>query len=178
MTGNNRFAVLITILPAVSERFNSTANTFKCFYVNRTNRCFCAVYQVKFAVMDGKPNYNNIRREDLQSNNMLCDLLQHAVSKGIWSINGEQDILDFHSLAEKSLQDDKTGNPGGLFRYLIESKKTDMISNYIEYRARNRINANDRYDILMSLQSSQSGQPRLPSARIYTLPVSAEAVPK
>ena len=97
--------------------------------------------------MSQPPRYNHITRKDLQCNSRLCELLQQTVSKGIWHAKSDLDILDFFSLAEKSLQDDRTGNPGALFRYLVEACKTDTISNHIEARARKRIDSAAIYDI-------------------------------
>ena len=80
------------------------------------------------------------------------------VSKGLWRVERDQDILDFFSLAEKALQDDRTGNPGALFRYLVEARKTDTISNHIEDRARRRIDSATIYEIRLKIAS-----PRYPS---------------
>ena len=80
------------------------------------------------------------------------------VSKGLWRVERDQDILDFFSLAEKALQDDRTGNPGALFRYLVEARKTDTISNHIEDRARKRIDSATIYEIRLKIAS-----PRYPS---------------
>ena len=108
--------------------------------------------------MELPPRYNRITREDLQCNSRLCELLQQTVSKGLWRVKRDQDILDFYSLAEKALQDDRTGNPGALFRYLVEARKTDTISNLIEDRAHKRIDSATIYDIRLKLAS-----PRYPS---------------
>ena len=108
--------------------------------------------------MSPTPRYNHIAREDLQCNSRLCELLQQIVSKGLWRVKRDQDILDFFSLAEKALQDDRTGNPGALFRYLVEARKTDTISNHIEARAHKRIDSATIYDIRLKLAS-----PRYPS---------------
>ena len=108
--------------------------------------------------MKPPPLDNNITREDLQCNSRLCELLQQMVSKGLWRVERDQDILDFFSLAEKALQDDRTGNPGALFRYLVEARKTDTISNHIEDRARKRIDSATIYEIRLKIAS-----PRYPS---------------
>ena len=108
--------------------------------------------------MNQTPRYNHITREDLLCNSRLCELLQQMVSKGLWRVERDQDILDFFSLAEKSLQDDRTGNPGALFRYLVEARKTDTISNHIEDRARKRIDSATIYEIRLKIAS-----PRYPS---------------
>ena len=108
--------------------------------------------------MNPTPRYNHITREDLLCNSRLCELLQQMVSKGLWRVERDQDILDFFSLAEKALQDDRTGNPGALFRYLVEARKTDTISNHIEDRARKRIDSATIYEIRLKIAS-----PRYPS---------------
>ena len=108
--------------------------------------------------MSPTPRYNHITREDLQCNSRLSELLQQIVSKGLWRVKRDQDILDFFSLAEKALQDDRTGNPGALFRYLVEARKTDTISNHIEARAHKRIDSRAIYDIRLKL-----APPRYPS---------------
>ena len=108
--------------------------------------------------MNPTPRYNHITREDLLCNSRLCELLQQMVSKGLWRVERDQDILNFFSLAEKALQDDRTGNPGALFRYLVEARKTDTISNHIEDRARKRIDSATIYDIRLKIAS-----PRYPS---------------
>ncbi len=108
--------------------------------------------------MEHPPRYNHITREDLQCNTRLCELLQQIVSKGLWLVKRDQDILDFFSLAEKALQDDRTGNPGALFRYLVEARKTDTISNHIEARAQKRIDSAAIYEIRLKIAS-----PRYPS---------------
>ena len=108
--------------------------------------------------MNPTPRYNHITREDLLCNSRLCELLQQMVSKGLWRVERDQDTLDFFSLAEKALQDDRTGNPGALFRYLVEARKTDTISNHIEDRARKRIDSATIYEIRLKIAS-----PRYPS---------------
>ena len=108
--------------------------------------------------MEPPPRYNQITREDLQCNSRLCELLQQAVSKGLWRVESDQNILDIFSLAEKALQEDRTGNPGALFRYLVEARKTDTISNHIEVRALKRVDSATRHAIRVKTAS-----PRYPS---------------
>ena len=103
--------------------------------------------------MEAPPRYNHITREDLQCNSRLCELLQQIVSKGLWLVKSDLDVLDFFSLAEKALQDDRTGNPGALFRYLVEARKTDTISNHVEARAMRRLPSPAIYDIRVKIAS-------------------------
>ena len=47
--------------------------------------------------MNPPPRYDHITSTDLQCNARLCELLQQTVTKGLWLVKRDQDILDFFS---------------------------------------------------------------------------------
>ena len=83
--------------------------------------------------------FREITPEDLRSNEALSLLYIEAVSKKWWR-NTNPDVLEFFSLAEKALQDDKHGTPGRLFHDLVKRKEHERITQTQEDRALERMN--------------------------------------
>ena len=101
--------------------------------------------------MSTSVNYKRITRIDLESNDRLSELLKLVVARGKWTLSGENDVLNFFALAEKALHDDRSNNPGGLFRYLVEKQKVSMISDRNEEQACTRLDSAARQDIYLRL---------------------------
>ena len=75
----------------------------------------------------------NIRSEDLTTDEHLGELYVQAVQHGYWP-NSPHTALEFVALAEKALQDDTRGTPGALFYSLIKNKDGSMVTQAAEGR--------------------------------------------
>ncbi|MEL6170388.1 MAG: replication protein RepA [Pseudomonadota bacterium] len=91
-------------------------------------------------------DFDNITAADLSNDEKLQMLYCEAVRRGFWR-NEAGRVLDFFSLAEKALADDKRGTPGKLFYALIKQKNVRYITDAMEERARRRL-AGRGYDLV------------------------------
>ncbi|MCG8587997.1 MAG: hypothetical protein MJE66_01770 [Proteobacteria bacterium] len=89
------------------------------------------------------PDINNIKASDLRCDESLAALYVVAVQRKFWS-DSPEDVLDFWSLAEKALHDDRHGTPGRLFYSLIKAKDMSRVTDAMEQRAQRRLNSADR----------------------------------
>lgn len=83
-------------------------------------------------------DFDNITASDLANDETLGMLYCEAVRRGFW-VNEAGRALDFFSLAEKALQDDKRGTPGKLFYGLIKRKSLRYVTDAMEEKARKRL---------------------------------------
>ena len=83
-------------------------------------------------------DFDNISSSDLSNDETLQLLYCEAVRRGFWH-NDAGRALDFFSLAEKALADDKRGTPGKLFYALIKNKNMRYVTDAMEDRARKRL---------------------------------------
>lgn len=97
-------------------------------------------------------DFDNITPADLANDDSLKRLYCEAVRRGFWP-NDAGRALDFFSLAEKALADDKRGTPGRLFYALIKNKNMRFVSDAMEERARKRLagTAHDLTDMAADL---------------------------
>lgn len=115
------------------------------------------------------PRYTSITRRDLELNEHLTVILQQAIARGSWQCRTDRDILEFFALAEKALADDTHETPGRLFRYLVEKRKTDTITNRVEERARRRLAVDGIHNIRIFL-AERRPTARAPTAKIGYCP--------
>ena len=100
-------------------------------------------------------DFDNITPADLANDETLKRLYCEAVRRGFWA-NEAGRALDFFSLAEKALADDKRGTPGKLFYALIKNKNMRYVTDAMEERARKRLagGAHDLTDMAADLSLS------------------------
>lgn len=90
-------------------------------------------------------DFDNISGSDLASNEQLKLLYCEAVRRGFWP-NEAGRVLDFFSLAEKAIAEDKRGTPGKLFYALVKAKKMNFVTDAMEAAARKRL-AGQSYEL-------------------------------
>ena len=100
-----------------------------------------------------------IEAEDLRSEQRLGNLYLEAVRRGWWT-NSNRNVLDFWSLAEKALHEDKTGTPGALFHSLVKRKAVGLITDTQEQRAQQRMSSSDRHDLVSRAADVRPVAPR------------------
>lgn len=83
-------------------------------------------------------DFDNITAADLASDQKLRLLYCEAVRRKFW-INDAGRALDFFSLAQKAITDDKHGTPGKLFYSLIKRKDMRFVTDAMEDAARKRL---------------------------------------
>ena len=100
-----------------------------------------------------RANINNIRREDLTTDDHLVDLYVQAVGNGYWQ-NSDKAALEFVCLAEKALHDDQRGTPESLFAGLLKAGDTSRITQEAETRATARFPAYRRAEMVDAASSA------------------------
>ncbi len=83
-------------------------------------------------------DFDNITAADLADTDKLKMLYCEAVRRKFWS-NDAGRALDFFSLAEKAMMDDKHGTPGKLFYSLVKRKDLKFVNDTMEDKARQRL---------------------------------------
>ena len=83
-------------------------------------------------------DFDNITAADLASDQKLRLLYCEAVRRKFWT-NDAGRALDFFSLAQKAITDDKHGTPGKLFYSLIKRKNMRFVTDAMEDAARKRL---------------------------------------
>ena len=96
---------------------------------------------------DPPTTIQNIRSEDLTTDERLGELYVQAVQHGYWP-NSPLTALEFVALAEKALQDDTRGTPGALFYSLIKNKDGSMVTQAAEARAMKRFPSHVRQELV------------------------------
>ena len=104
-----------------------------------------------------QPDFDNITDQDLRDDDRLAALYLEAVRRKFWN-NTPTAVLDFWSLAEKALQDDKMGTPGRLFYSLVKAKDMRLVADAMEQRAMARLGSGDR-QTLVERAGSSNGLP-------------------
>jgi len=93
------------------------------------------------------PDIDQITEADLRSDSAMTTLYLEAVRRKFWP-NRAETVLDFWSLAEKALNDDKRGTPGKLFYALLKAKSTRLVTDAMERRAMARIGSAERHELV------------------------------
>ena len=92
------------------------------------------------------PDIDNITEYDLRDDEAMKALYLEAVHRGFWP-NSTGAVLEFWSLAEKALKEDKRDTPGRLFYGLVKRKNLRFITDAMERRAMERIGSGDREEL-------------------------------
>ena len=100
------------------------------------------------------PTIDNIRPEDLTSDDRLGALYMQAVRRNYWP-NTARAALEFIALAEKALEDDTHGTPGKLFYSLVKKKDSSKVSGAAETRAMQRWPSQMRHELVESAGEDQ-----------------------
>lgn len=83
-------------------------------------------------------DFDNITSADLADNDKMRLLYCEAVRRKFWT-NDAGRALDFFSLAQKAIAEDKHGTPGKLFYALIKRKDMRFVTDAMEDAARKRL---------------------------------------
>lgn len=83
-------------------------------------------------------DFDSITGADLADNEKLRLLYCEAVRRKFWT-NDAGRALDFFSLAQKAIADDKQGTPGKLFYSLVKRKEMRFVTDAMEDAARQRL---------------------------------------
>lgn len=92
-------------------------------------------------------DFDKIDTTDLSNDERLKMLYIEAVRRGFWH-NDTGRALDFFSLAEKALKEDKQGTPGKLFYALIKNKNLKYVTDEMERAAGKRLPSGDRQELV------------------------------
>ena len=93
------------------------------------------------------PTIDDIRPEDLTSDERLGALYMQAVRRNYWP-NTPRAALEFIALAEKALEDDTHGTPGRLFYSLVKKKDGSKVTGAAETRAMQRWPSHVRQELV------------------------------
>ena len=100
------------------------------------------------------PTIDNVRQEDLTTDERLQTLYMQAVRRRYWA-NTPGAALEFIALAEKALEDDTHGTPEKLFYSLVKRKDRSKISNAAETRAMQRWPSHARYELVAAAEEHE-----------------------
>ena len=103
-------------------------------------------------------DFDNITGADLASDNKLRLLYCEAVRRGFWT-NEAGRALDFFSLAEKAIAEDKHGTPGKLFYALVKKKDLRFVTDVMEDKARVRLSGSAHELVEMAADMTLTARP-------------------
>lgn len=103
-------------------------------------------------------DFDNISAADLANDKTLRLLYCEAVRRGFWS-NDAGRALDFFSLAEKAMAEDKHGTPGKLFYALVKRKDMRFVTDAMEQKARMRLSGGAHDLVAMAADLTLTARP-------------------
>ena len=107
--------------------------------------------------MADHPNINNIRSHDLVDADRLLSLYRQAVRKRLWPL-GDVEMRQFYGLACRAVRADRGRTPEKLFRWSINDRKTEWITNEDEDQARRMLRGADIHRILDEIEKENNSE--------------------